>query len=168
MGVAGAGKSRIGAELARRLGAAFVEGDDVHPPENRAAMSAGRPLTDAMRAGWLDDLTAIARTEAGTGRTVVLSCSALRRSYRDRLRRAGRVVFLWLDVPEAELRRRLAGRRGHFFRPELLDSQLATLEPPQPDEADARRIRAGTSPGRVLRAALAAVAEAGAGRPPDP
>ena len=142
MGIAGCGKSTLAAALARTMGAVFVEGDDYHPAENRAAMASGRPLTDEMRRGWLGDLAAIAATEAAAGHCVVMSCSALRRIHRDRLRKAGPLTFLWLDVPEADLVRRVSARRGHFMPASLLPSQIATFEPPGADEPDVIRIAA--------------------------
>ena len=135
MGVCGAGKSLVGSELARALGIPFVEGDAYHPAGNVAKMSAGIPLTDADRAGWLQ---AIGDRLAEAGREhdgLVVSCSALKRSYRDQLRRsAGEVQFVHLHGTRELLAERLAERVGHFMSPSLLDSQLAALEPPSPDE----------------------------------
>ncbi|MFC8532141.1 gluconokinase [Nocardia sp. NPDC057227] len=130
MGVSGSGKSTVGVLLAARLGVPFTEGDELHPAANRAKMRAGVPLTDADRWPWLD--AAGARLAAVGG---VLSCSALALRYRDRLRElvAG-VRFAHLDVPRAELARRLAARRGHFMPASLLESQLAALEPLRADE----------------------------------
>lgn len=135
MGVAGAGKSLIGEALARALDVDFVEGDAFHSAENVARMAAGVPLTDELRAGWLQllaDRLAAAHRD-GTG--VVVTCSALKRAYRDRLRAgAPDVRFVFLKGGRDLLSRRLAERRGHFMPPSLLDSQLATLEEPAPDE----------------------------------
>jgi gluconokinase len=135
MGVSGSGKSTVARALADRLGCELLEGDDLHPPANVAAMAAGRPLTDAERGPWL---TAIgdwidARAEAGVG--AVVTCSALRRSYRDQLR-DGRpsVGFCHLTVDPVVLERRMATRSGHFMPASLLRSQLTTLEPLAPDE----------------------------------
>ncbi|UGT65202.1 gluconokinase [Nocardia asteroides] len=130
MGVSGSGKTTVGELLAARLGVPFTEGDELHPPANRAKMHAGIALTDADRWPWLD--AAGARLAASGG---VLSCSALALCYRDRLRAlvAG-VRFAHLDVARPELARRLAARRGHFMPASLLDSQLAALEPLRPDE----------------------------------
>jgi gluconokinase len=134
MGVSGAGKSLIAASLARALGFEFVEGDACHPPENVARMSAGIPLTDDDRQAWLAAIAArLAGARPDTG--LVVSCSALKRRYRDVLR-AGTadVQFVYLAGTRTLLERRLAGRRGHFMPSSLLDSQLAILEPPAPDE----------------------------------
>ena len=131
MGVCGCGKSSFGRLLAERLGADFVEGDDFHPPANVAKMSRGIPLDDADRAGWLERLHAVLVEGEASGRSQVLACSALKRSYRAQLA-AGlgdwRVVFL--NGPRSVLEARLAARTDHFMPPALLDSQLATLEPP--------------------------------------
>jgi gluconokinase len=134
MGVSGSGKSLIGALLARALDIEFVDGDTLHSPENVARMSAGVPLTDQDRQAWLAAIAVrldAARADPG----LVVSCSALKRRYRDVLR-AGRadVQFVYLDGPRALLEQRLADRRGHFMPSSLLDSQLAILEPPAPDE----------------------------------
>jgi len=134
MGVSGSGKSLIGALLARALDVEFVEGDTFHSAENVARMSAGIPLTDEDRQAWLAAIaTRLDAARAGPG--LVVSCSALKRRYRDVLR-AGRadVQFVSLEGPRALLEQRLADRRGHFMPSSLLDSQLAILEPPAPDE----------------------------------
>lgn len=135
MGVSGSGKSLIGAALARALGIEFVEGDEYHPAENVERMSSGIPLTDDDRARWLCSLAARLREAKDAGIGLVVSCSALKRSYRDVLRaEAGELRFVFLRGARALLDERLASRRGHFMPPSLLDSQLATLEEPSPDE----------------------------------
>jgi carbohydrate kinase (thermoresistant glucokinase family) len=135
MGVSGSGKTLIGSTLARALGIDFVEGDEFHPAENVARMSAGVPLTDDDRAGWLRALGARLGESKRAGTGLVMSCSALKRSYRDLLRaEAGDVQFIFLRGSRALLAERLAGRRGHFMPASLLDSQLATLQEPSPDE----------------------------------
>ncbi len=134
MGVSGSGKTTIGDGLARRLGLVFQDADDLHPPENRAKMARGEPLDDADRGPWLD---AVAAVLADGG--VVMACSALKRAYRDRLRRAApalRLVFLHGD--RDLLAERMSHRHGHFMPTSLLDSQLATLEEPAPDEQAVR------------------------------
>jgi carbohydrate kinase (thermoresistant glucokinase family) len=136
MGVSGAGKSLIGAKLAHELGVEFVEGDALHPPDNVKRMAAGIPLTDENRQGWLLAVAAHLREAKRTGLGLVVSCSALKRAYRDLLRSAGDadVRFVYLKGTKNLLAERLAQRRGHFMPPSLLDSQLATLEEPSPDE----------------------------------
>ena len=135
MGVSGSGKSLIGAALARALGIEFVEGDEYHPPENVERMSRGIPLTDDDREGWLRALAMRIREAKDTGTGLVMTCSALKRSYRDVLRaEAGELRFVFLRGPRALIAERLAGRRGHFMPASLLDSQFATLEEPSPDE----------------------------------
>jgi len=135
MGVSGCGKSTVGAQLAQALGVEFIEGDDFHPPRNVALMAAGTPLTDADRVPWLQTLAdrLHAVTAAGTG--LVLSCSALKRSYRDRLRAgAPGLVFMHLRADDALLAERVATRSHRYMPASLLASQLATLEEPSPDE----------------------------------
>jgi len=136
MGVAGCGKTAVGEALASTTGAVFIEGDDLHPPENVASMARGEPLDDDMRAGWLDAIgRKIART-AEEGNRAVVACSALKRSYRDRLRGfGGDLLFLYLKIDPATARARVAARKGHFMPASLVDSQFAILEEPQPDEA---------------------------------
>ena len=135
MGVAGSGKSVIGAALARALGVDFVEGDEYHATENVERMASGIPLTDADRAGWLRALAARIREARVAGTGLVLTCSALKRAYRDVLRAdASELQFVFLKGPRSLIADRLAGRRGHYMPASLLDSQLATLEEPSPDE----------------------------------
>jgi gluconokinase len=131
MGVSGAGKTTVGQRLAAALGARFVDADDFHPPANRAKMAAGTPLDDADRAPWLQALSAEIDGWLRHEGDVVLACSALRAVHRAMLRRdpAG-VVFVFLQIDAAEARARLLARPHHFFKADLLDSQLETLEPP--------------------------------------
>jgi carbohydrate kinase (thermoresistant glucokinase family) len=127
MGVAGSGKTTIGRIIAARLGAPFVDADNLHTAEAIAAMHAGHPLDDAQRAPWLRRVRA-AVSGIGDG-PVVLACSALKRSYRDVLRHGvPGLTFVDLDVDPATLADRLAARPDHFAGPDLLPSQLATLE----------------------------------------
>lgn len=128
MGVSGCGKSSVGAAVAARLGWPLVEGDEFHSDANRARMREGIALTDADRADWLDRLGAeLARHPQG----VVLTCSALKRAYRDRLRaaRAG-LRFAWLDLDAGAAQSRVAQRASHFFPPGLVATQFDALEPP--------------------------------------
>jgi gluconokinase len=135
MGVSGSGKSLIGAAFARALGIDFVEGDDYHSAENVQRMSREVPLSDDDRVRWLRSLAVRIRETKDAGTGLVMTCSALKRSYRDVLRaQASELRFVFLRGPPALLAERLASRRGHFMPPSLLDSQLATLEEPSPDE----------------------------------
>ncbi len=135
MGVAGSGKSTIGAAFAKALGIPFVEGDDYHPPENVRRMALGIPLTDDDRAQWLRALATQLHEAKNAGTGLVMSCSALKRTYRDVLRaEAPEVQFVFLKGERSLVAKRLAGRRGHFMPPSLLDSQFATLEAPTSDE----------------------------------
>jgi gluconokinase len=133
MGVSGSGKTTVGAALAQRLRVPYADADDFHPPENVAKMSAGIPLDDADRAPWLETIAGWLADHVATGG--VTSCSALRRSYRDVLRRrAPGQVFVHCAGDRELIARRVAGRPGHFMPVALLDSQFATLEPLADDE----------------------------------
>jgi gluconokinase len=129
MGVSGSGKSTDGQALAARLGIPFTDGDDLHPAANLRKMTDGIPLTDADRWPWLDAVGAVLAEGAH-----VVACSALRRAYRDRLRAAARFDLVYLHGTRELLAERLGHRTGHFMPATLLDSQLATLEAPGPDE----------------------------------
>ena len=133
MGVSGTGKTTVGPLLAEALGVPYAEADDFHPPANIAKMSAGTPLGDEDRRPWLDAIGGWAHDHIAHGG--VVSCSALKRSYRDRLRAAEPgVVFLHLTGERKLIADRMQERKGHFFSGAMLDSQLATLEPLQGDE----------------------------------
>jgi gluconokinase len=135
MGVSGSGKSLIGDAFAYALGIPFVEGDEYHPAENVERMSRGIALTDADRGDWLRALATRIREAKDAGTGLVMTCSALKRSYRDILRaEAHELRFVFLQGPRALIAERVAGRRGHFMPPSLLESQFATLEEPSPDE----------------------------------
>jgi gluconokinase len=135
MGVAGSGKSSVLAALVERLGWPALEGDALHPPSNVAKMAAGIPLTDADRAPWLDAIGDWIDERQAERRSSLVTCSALRRAYRDVLRR-GRpsVWFVHLDPPRAVLEPRIEHREGHFMPASMLASQLDTLERLEPDE----------------------------------
>ena len=136
MGVSGCGKSTIGAALAQALGVAFLEGDAFHPPGNVAKMSAGNPLDDSDRAGWLQALAAEIGSARERGAGLVLSCSALKRRYRDTLRQADPALrFVHLQGPASLIAERMARRTDHYMPPSLLESQLRDLEALQDDEA---------------------------------
>jgi gluconokinase len=134
MGVAGSGKSTVARHLRDRFGPAMAEADDFHPPPNIAKMSGGEPLTDGDRWPWLEALARWTAERRATGTSTVLACSALKRSYRDVLRRpAPDTYFLHLHGAEELLHRRMRDR-DHFMPPALLRSQFETLEVLQPDE----------------------------------
>ncbi|MCW0212850.1 MAG: gluconokinase [Pseudonocardia sp.] len=156
MGVSGVGKSTVADELVRRTGWAFAEGDDLHPEANRRKMAAGQPLTDEDRWPWLRLIADWIGEQEAAGRDAVLTCSSLRRRYRDVLREGHPSVrFVHLLVSPGSLRDRLEHRTGHYMPSSLLDSQLATLEPLEPGE-----------PGVEVRAEhdVAAVVDAAAGQ----
>jgi len=151
MGVASAGKTRIAKEICRKTGWSRIEGDDLHPDSNRAKMTAGTPLTDADRWPWLDAIGAELVRHAASGSSLVVTCSALKRVYRDRLRTAcPGLRFLHLHGPRGLLEKRMAGRKGHFMPPALLPSQLATLELPGKDEPDVIRGDIRQPVGRIV------------------
>jgi len=134
MGVSGSGKSTVARLLVDRLGWDFAEGDDMHPQANREKMTAGIPLDDTDRWPWLDQVAAWIAEHLESGHHGVITCSALKRIYRDRLRAPG-VVFVHLSGAQNLLADRIGHRHGHFMPPSLLTSQLETLESPGPDEA---------------------------------
>lgn len=145
MGVSGSGKSTVAGALARRLGWDLGEGDDLHPAGNVAKMAVGRPLTDEDRRPWLDRVAAWIGERTDAGRPGIITCSALKRSYRDALR-GEHVVFVLLDGTREQLAGRLALRHEHFMPAALLESQLADLDKPGDDE-HALRIDIGPAPG---------------------
>lgn len=157
MGVSGAGKSEVARQLAATLEAPFIEADGLHSAANVAHMAQGLGLTDEMRWPWLEAVCAAARSESR--RPVVIACSALRRVYRDFLRNwlgdsgEGEVRFLFLDGPRSLIEDRLRARAGHFATVTLLDSQLATLEPPTPEES-AVAVSLTLPPAQIVAAAL--------------
>jgi len=156
MGVSGSGKSTVAAAIAARTGCAFAEGDDFHPATSIARMAAGDPLDDVMRAPWLAAIAAWLAQQAAREQCAVVSCSALRRAYRDVLRGAGRDVrMVHLAGPQELVAHRLAARRGHFMPPDLLASQYAILEPLAADEPGIT-LNLALSPTQLADAALRA------------
>ncbi len=157
MGVSGSGKTTVAVELARRMQWEFAEGDDHHPAANVAKMRAGIPLDDADREPWLRGLAGWIAERERSGTSCVLTCSALRRSYRDLLRQGNTsVYFASVDVPEEVLIERVTARTGHYMPPSLLTSQLATLEPLQQDEPGVTVPGTG-NPAAVVDAIVAAL-----------
>jgi carbohydrate kinase (thermoresistant glucokinase family) len=151
MGVSGAGKSAISGRLASALQSGWIEGDTLHSAENKERIRRGIPLTDALRWPWLAAICDAA--EARKERPLVIACSALKRSYRDFIRgRLAPVRFLFLDGPADLIAARMRARKGHFATVELLQSQLAELEPPTPDE-NALRVDIARSPDEIVQIA---------------
>jgi gluconokinase len=155
MGVSGSGKSTVAAGLADRLGWEFAEGDDFHPPANVEKMRSGRPLDDDDRWPWLRALAGWIGEHEKAGKSVVVTCSALKRSYRDLLRDGHPSVWFAHVTADADLiRERVGHRTGHYMPPSLLDSQLSTLQPLEDDEPGASISGAGR-PDEVVDALLA-------------
>jgi len=157
MGVAGVGKTAVGELVARALGLPFHDADEFHSEANKRKMAGGIALTEEDRGPWLRDLAARITGWDATG-GAVLACSALRRGHREILGGAspGNVRFVFLDAPPETIRPRLAARRRHYMPASLLDSQLATLERPAPDEAI--HVDASGTPSQAALAVLAALA----------
>ncbi|WP_373284518.1 gluconokinase [Sphingomonas metalli] len=155
MGVSGSGKSTLSARLGAALDCPVLEGDDYHSAANVAKMEGGHPLTDADRWPWLDRLGAALGEAASAHGIAVAACSALKRSYRERLASASAVPlrFVLLATDADEIARRMASRAGHYMPPSLLGSQLATLEPPGADEP-AITLDAAERPDTLCRQAL--------------
>ena len=144
MGVTGTGKSTVAGVLAGRLDWDLCDGDDLHPPENVKKMAAGHPLTDEDRWPWLQRVAEWVHERIRAGRPGIITCSALKRSYRD-LFRDEHVVFVHLCGTRDQIVARLATRHGHFMPASLVDSQFAALEPPGPDE-QTLKIALGSDP----------------------
>lgn len=135
MGVSGCGKTTVATAISKKFGWEFAEGDKLHPAANVAKMSAGHPLTDEDRWPWLDKIVEWIAEQDAQGKSTVTTCSALKRAYRDRLRKApGRILFIHMVGSEELLAERMASRENHYMPPSLLPSQFATLEPLQNDE----------------------------------
>ena len=151
MGVSGSGKSTIAAQIAGRIGAIYIDGDDLHPRENVEKMRSGTPLTDDDRWPWLDRVAAALMECRGKREGVVLACSALRRAYRDRLRQGADATlrFVFLDASFEVIDARLAKRIHHFMPEALLKSQFATLERPGSDEPDVHTVSVDQTPEAV-------------------
>ncbi len=157
-GVSGSGKTTVGAMLAGRLQWRFADGDAFHPAANVAKMHAGIPLTDEDRQPWLRTIAAWMDERIAQGESAVVTCSALKRSYRDALlggRPEARMIFLSVD--RSELARRLATRHGHFFPEQLLGTQLGALEPPQPGESGVTVMASAADPADTVAAIIAMV-----------
>jgi len=154
MGVSGSGKTTVAELFVKKTGATFYEGDEFHPPENIEKMRNGVPLTDSDRLNWLQSLREIIVRSLKENDIAVMTCSALKASYRKLLKGGdSHVQFVYLTGPRAVLEKRLSARKGHFMPPALLDSQLATLEPP----ADALTFSCEKSPEEIVTALIRAL-----------
>jgi carbohydrate kinase (thermoresistant glucokinase family) len=155
MGVSGSGKTTVAEILATRLGWPFQEGDALHPQSNIEKMRSGQPLDDADRSLWIERVAEWVEARLDAGENGIITCSALKRSYRDVIdRRGSGIVFVYLAGSEATIAPRVAARQAHFMPPSLLDSQFADLEEPAADEPHIR-VDIGPPPNviadRVLR-----------------
>ena len=137
MGVSATGKTTVGEQLAEELGCEFIEGDSLHPSQNIAKMEEGVPLTDEDRWPWLQAIAELVAKRDHEGVSTVVTCSALKRSYREVLRRAAPTFFVHLEAPFEVLEQRMGARTKHFMPTSLLKSQFDDLEPPDDDEAGA-------------------------------
>ena len=139
MGVSGSGKSTVGRLLAQNLGYLFMDGDDFHSPQAKAKMAGGEPLTDEDRLPWLRLLHDNIAREPGN---VVLACSCLKESYRELLQgKLGKEIsFIYLQLPMADVKERLLGRKSHFFKAAMAESQFEALQEPTPEEQEKRKI----------------------------
>lgn len=157
MGVSGCGKSTVAGLLAGQLGWPFEEGDDLHPQVNKDKMAAGHPLADEDRWPWLEKVAAWVEERLDRGENGLVTCSALKRSYRDVINRRGSgVVFVYLAGSRETIGARLAARQGHYMPASLLDSQFADLEEPGPDEPEVR-VDAGPLPRVIAQRVLDAL-----------
>ncbi|WP_432720749.1 gluconokinase [Jeongeupia wiesaeckerbachi] len=162
MGVSSSGKSSLGAELAKVLGAKFIDGDDLHPRANIVKMAGGTPLNDDDRAPWLERINDAVFSVASKHETAVIVCSALKRAYRDRIRLDNdKLTFLFMEGSYALILARMQARHGHFQKADMLQSQFDALEVPGADEPDVLSVSIEGGQDAVLARALAAVRSAG-------
>lgn len=155
MGVSGSGKTTIGTGLALALGWSYIEGDQFHPKANVEKMARGISLNDEDRSAWLDALRSEIEKCLEEQRPAVLACSALKNSYRERLRVDERVQFVFLNIPYETARERMSKREGHFMPVSLLDSQFETLQ--QPDSSNSINVDAQQSPDQIVKEVIARI-----------
>lgn len=131
MGVCGCGKSTVGAMLANSLGASFIDGDDLHPRANIEKMQSGIPLNDEDRKPWLERISDVFFSISRRERSCVIACSALKKKYRDEIRKSGKIIFIHLYGDKDLIMQRMSKRSGHYMKENMIDSQFATLEFPK-------------------------------------
>lgn len=153
MGVSGSGKTTVGKALAEALDWSFIEGDQFHSRANVDKMAKGIPLNDEDRAAWLDSLRTEIEKHLSKGRAAVVACSALKHSYREKLRVDEQVQFVFLNIPFDVANERLSKRKGHFMPASLLESQFETLQQPQGD--DSIYVDAQNSPDQIVKEVVA-------------
>lgn len=134
MGVCGCGKSTVGAMLANNLGASFIDGDDLHPRANIEKMQSGTPLNDEDRKPWLERISDVFFSISRRERSCVIACSALKKKYRDEIRKSGKIIFIHLYGDKDLIMQRMSKRSGHYMKENMIDSQFATLEFPKDEE----------------------------------
>lgn len=156
MGVSGSGKTTVGQLIAKALNCDFIEGDALHPAANVEKMAHGIPLTDADRQPWLEAIRARIEQAHARGETLVIACSALKRRYREFLEATVPVRWIYLEGPEPLLYSRIEHRVGHYMKANMLASQIAALEPPQPDE-NALSVDVTPPPEQIAATILAAL-----------
>ncbi|MCG3722648.1 gluconokinase [Vibrio cincinnatiensis] len=158
MGVSGCGKSTIGALIAQRLGAKFIDGDDLHPRANIEKMRHGEPLNDHDRAPWLERIRDAAFSLENKSEQGIIVCSALKKAYRDQIRDGNQnVTFLFLDGDKDLIIERMRARQGHFMKTDMLESQFATLQRPSAEETDVLTISIASNIDHVVERAITAL-----------
>jgi len=158
MGVSGSGKSAVANAVAHELKAAFLDGDFLHPRANIEKMSAGHPLNDDDRWPWLQAINDAAFAMQRTNEVSLIVCSALKKTYRDRLRKGNKnLSFVYLKGDAETIESRLRARKGHFFKPQMLVTQLATLEEPGSDESDVLAVNINQTLDEVVAETLNAI-----------
>lgn len=160
MGVSGSGKSTVGEHLAQALQATFIDGDDLHPRSNVEKMSAGIPLTDDDRRPWLEQISSEAHKLLQQEQCSVIVCSALKKHYRDIIRGNNHnLYFVFLDGDKHTILQRMTQRKGHFMKPDMLDSQFDILQRPRSDETDVLTVAISDSPQAIVNDVLQLLAQ---------
>lgn len=153
MGVCGCGKSTVGAMIANEIGATFIDGDDLHPRANIEKMQSGNPLNDEDRMPWLERISDVFFSIARRSKSCVIACSALKKSYRDEIRKSGDIIFIHLYGSKDLIKQRMSKRSGHYMKDNMIDSQFSTLEFPN-NEAKVINIEITPPVGEVVEIAL--------------